>query len=110
MGYVVEYRCLRCGQGTHQVAMSCTSALCLRCAKVHVDNWVSQVSQALHAGGISRHIILTVPAMFRTPFYQNAAVVFSAFMVCPCHRREGACPSKPFGKRLVTKPKHSCRL
>jgi len=81
MGYV-EYRCLRCGQGTHQVAMSCKSALCLRCAKVHVDNWVSQVSQALHAGVISRPIILTVPAMFRTPFYQNAAVVCSAFMRC----------------------------
>jgi hypothetical protein len=81
MGYV-EYRCLRCGQGTHQVAMSCKSALCLRCAKVHVDNWVSQVSQALHAGVIYRHIILTVPAMFRTPFYQNAAVVCSAFMRC----------------------------
>src|SRR5437773_9408859 len=74
MGYV-EYRCLRCGQGTHQVAMSCKSALCLRCAKVHVDNWVSQVSQALHAGVIYRHIILTVPPMFLTPFYQNAPVV-----------------------------------
>jgi Putative transposase/Transposase zinc-binding domain len=85
MGYV-EYRCLRCGQGTHRVAMSCKSALCLRCAKVHVDNWVSQVSQALHAGVIYRHIILTVPAIFRTPFYQNAAVVLSAFMRCgaPC--------------------------
>src|SRR5712691_9216148 len=81
MGYI-EYRCLRCGQGTHRVAMSCKSALCLRCAKVHVDNWVSQVSQALHAGVIYRHIILTVPAMFRTPFYQNAAVVLSAFMRC----------------------------
>jgi hypothetical protein len=81
MGYV-EYRCLRCGQGTHRVAMSCKSALCLRCAKVHVDNWVSQVSQALHAGIIYRHIILTVPAMFRTPFYQHAAVVLSAVMRC----------------------------
>ena len=65
MGYV-EYRCLRCGQGTHRVAMSCKSSLCLRCAKVHVDNWVSQVSQVLHEGVIYRHIILTVPAMFRT--------------------------------------------
>src|SRR6266446_8789980 len=42
MGYV-EYRCLQCGQGTHRVAMSCKSSLCLRCAKVYVDNWVSQV-------------------------------------------------------------------
>jgi hypothetical protein len=81
MGYV-EYRCLQCGQGTHRVAMSCKSSLCLRCAKVYVDNWVSQVSKVLHAGVIYRHIILTVPAMFRTTFYQNAAGVLSAFMRC----------------------------
>src|SRR5246127_1958847 len=81
MGYV-EYRCLQCGQGTHRVAMSCKSSLCLRCAKVHVDNWVSQVSTMLHEGVIYRHIILTVPAMFRTTFYHNAAVVLSALMRC----------------------------
>jgi hypothetical protein len=81
MGYV-EYRCLQCGQGTHRVAMSCKSSLCLRCAKVFVDNWVSQVSTMLHAGVIYRHIILTVPAMFRTTFYQNAAVLLSALMRC----------------------------
>ena len=81
MGYVA-YRCLQCGQGKHLVAMSCKSALCLRCAKVYVDDWVSQVSQVLHAGVIYRHIILSVPAMFRTTFYQKAAVVLSAFMRC----------------------------
>src|SRR3989441_9054351 len=81
MGYI-EYRCQHCGQGKHLVAMSCKASLCLRCAKVYVDNWVTQVSKALHEGVISRHIILTVPAMFRTAFYQNAAVVFSAFMRC----------------------------
>ena len=81
MGYI-EYRCQHCGQGTHRVAMSCKSSLCLRCAKVYVDNWVSQVSRVLHEGVIYRHIILTVPAMFRTTFYQNAAVVLSAFMRC----------------------------
>jgi Transposase zinc-binding domain len=79
MGYV-EYRCLQCGQGKHLVSMSGKSALCLRCAKVYVDNWVSQVSKGLHAGVIYRHIILTVPAMFRTTFYQNAVVVLSALM------------------------------
>jgi hypothetical protein len=81
MGYI-EYRCLHCGQGEHLVAMSCKSSLCLRCAKVYVDNWVSQVSQILHEGVIYRHIILTVPAMCRATFYQNAAVVLSAFMRC----------------------------
>src|SRR3989449_4536511 len=81
MGYRA-YRCQHCGQGKHLVAMSCKSSLCLRCAKVSVDNWVSQVSKVLHEGVIYRHIILTVPAMFRTSFYQNAAVVLSAFMRC----------------------------
>jgi predicted SnoaL-like aldol condensation-catalyzing enzyme len=81
MGYV-EYHCLQCGQGTHRVAMSCKSSLCLRCAKVYVDNWVSQVSKVLHEGVIYRHIILTVPAMFRTTFYHNAAVLLSGLMRC----------------------------
>ena len=55
MGYV-EYRCLHCGQGKHLVAMSCKSSLCLRCAKVYVDNWVSQVSQVAPRGGdLSAH-------------------------------------------------------
>jgi hypothetical protein len=31
---------------------------------------------------IYRHIILTVPAMFRTTFYQNAAVLLRALMRC----------------------------
>jgi Putative transposase/Transposase zinc-binding domain len=82
----IEYRCLHCGQGQHLVAMSCKSSLCLRCAKVYVDNWVRQVSQRLHAGVSYRHIILTVPAMFRTTFYHNAALLLSALMRCgvPC--------------------------
>ena len=78
----IAYRCLQCGQGKHRVAMSCKSSLCLRCAKVSVDNWVSQVSRVLHEGVIYRHIILTVPAMFRTTFYHNAALLLSALMRC----------------------------
>jgi Transposase zinc-binding domain/Putative transposase len=81
MGYI-EYRCLHCGQGQHRVAMSCKSSLCLRCAKVYVDNWVSQVSKMLHEGVIYRHIVLTVPEMLRKTFYQHADVVLSAFIRC----------------------------
>ena len=81
IGYI-EDRCLHCGQGTHLVAMSCKSSLCLRCAKVYADNWVEQVSKVLHEGVIYRHIILTVPAMFRTTFSQHAVVVLSAFIRC----------------------------
>jgi hypothetical protein len=62
--------------------MSCKSSLCLRCAKVSVDHWVSQVSKRFHAGVIYRHIILTVPVLFRTTFYHNAAVLLSALMRC----------------------------
>jgi len=78
----VEYRCLSCGQGKPRVAMSCKASLCLRCAKVAVANWVSQVSRMLHEGVMYRHIILTVPAMFRTTFSQNVAVVLRAFIRC----------------------------
>jgi len=66
--------------------MRCKSSLCLRCAKVSVDNWVSQVSRGLHAGVISQHLILTVPAMFRTTFDHHAEVVWNACRRCgaPC--------------------------
>ena len=81
MGYV-EYHGEYCGQGQHLVSMSCTSSLCLRCAKVYVDHWVAQVSKMLHEGVIYRHIVLTVPAVLRTSFYRNAHVLLSPFMQC----------------------------
>jgi len=81
MGYI-EYRCLHCGEGKHLVSMSCKSSLCLRCAKVYVDDWVAQVGKMLHEGVIYRHIVLTVPDVLRTPFYQNADALLSPFMKC----------------------------
>jgi hypothetical protein len=81
LGYI-EYRCLHCGEGTHCVAMSCQSSLCLRCAKVSVDNWGSQVSRMLHEGVIYRHIVLTMPEMLRKTFYQQSQDVLSPFMRC----------------------------
>ena len=78
----IEDRCLHCGQGKHLVAMRCKSSLCLRCAKVYVDNWVSQVSEMLHEGLIYRHIVLTVPALLRQTFYQQSKVLLSPFMRC----------------------------
>jgi len=70
MGYI-EYRCMSCGQGRQLVSMSCKSFLCLRCGKVYVDDWISQVSKMLHEGVIYRHIVLTVPKVFRDIFYQH---------------------------------------
>jgi hypothetical protein len=78
----IEYRCLHCGQGKHLVAMSCKSSLCLRCAKVYVDNWVSQISQMLHEGIIYRPIVLTVPALLRPTFYQPSQLLLSPCMRC----------------------------
>ena len=49
MGYI-GYLCMSCGQGSRVVSMSCKSSMCLRCGKVYVDEWVSQVSKMLHEG------------------------------------------------------------
>jgi Putative transposase/Transposase zinc-binding domain len=98
MGYI-EYRCLQCGEGFHRVAMSCKSSLCLRCAKVYVDHWVSQVSQMLHEGVIYRHIVLTMPAMLRKTFYQQAKAVLSPFMRCGVRCLED-CFSRVSGRTL----------
>jgi Transposase zinc-binding domain len=81
----VEYRCLHCGQGKPLVSLSCQASLGLRWAKVSTDDWGSQGSQVLHEGGIYRHVSLTVAAMFRTPFYQTAAVLWRACMRCGAH-------------------------
>jgi hypothetical protein len=70
MGYI-EYRCMYCGQETRVVSMSCKCSLCLRCGKVYVDEWVSQISRMLHEGVIYRHIVLTVPAILRETFYNH---------------------------------------
>ncbi len=50
--------------------------------KVYVDDWVAQVSKMLHEGVIYRHIVLTVPAVLRTPFYQHSEELLSALMKC----------------------------
>lgn len=68
MGYI-EYLCMHCGHGRRLISMSCKSTLCLRCGKVYVDDWVSQVSKMLHEGVIYRHIVLTIPEIFRKTFY-----------------------------------------
>ena len=60
MGYI-GYLCMSCGPGSRVISMSCKSSMCLRCGKVYVDEWVSQVSKMLHEGVIYRHIVLTIP-------------------------------------------------
>lgn len=81
MGYI-EYLCQSCGQGRRLLSMSCKSALCLRCGKVYVDNWVSQVSKMLHEGVIYRHIVLTMPDNLRTVFYKYSGELYGEFFAC----------------------------
>src|SRR5712691_1626974 len=78
----IAYRCEYGGQGQHLVSMRCQSSFCLRCAQVYVDDWVAQVSKRLHDGVISRHLVLTVPDVLSTPFYQHADALLSAWMRC----------------------------
>lgn len=56
--------------------MSCKSTLCLRCGKVYVDDWVSQVSKMLHEGVIYRHIVLTMPEELRDIFYKYSKELY----------------------------------
>lgn len=80
MGYI-KYLCFGCGEGSRVVSMSCKSALCLRCGKVYVDEWVSQVSGNLHEGVVYRHIVLTVPEKLRVTFYGNEEKLLGKLMI-----------------------------
>jgi len=104
-----ESCCRPCGQGQPLGAMRWKSSWCLRCANVQGDHWVSQGSQVLHAGGISRHSSLTVPAMVRPTFSQHAAVVVRACRRCgaPCRDdcdREGRGQARRGGAIVVLHP------
>ena len=81
MGYI-GYLCMSCGQGSRVVSMSCKSSMCLRCGKVYVDEWVSQVSKMLHEGVIYRHIVLTVPEKLRKTFYNHTEELLCGLMSC----------------------------
>ena len=64
------------------MAMSCKSSKCLRCGKVYVDEWVSQVSKKLHEGVIYRHIVLTIPEKLRKTFYKHEEELLGRLMSC----------------------------
>jgi len=66
-----EHICMHCGRDNIVVPFSCKSCFCLSCSKKYTDDFVSQVSQYLHAGVIYRHIVLTLPEQLRVPFYKN---------------------------------------
>ena len=78
-GYI-GYVCPECSKGGRKIAFSCKSSFCLRCAKVYVDDWVSQVSKMLHPGVLYRHVVLTVPDVLRGYFVSNDKDFLGAFM------------------------------
>jgi len=71
LGGYSEYRCLNCGEGIRRIAFSCKCMFCLRCVKVHVDEFVSKVSKMMHPGMRYRHVVLTVPEQLRPIFYKD---------------------------------------
>jgi hypothetical protein len=71
LGGYAEYRCKNCGLDFRRVAFSCKSMFCLSCCKVYTDNFVSKISEMLHAGMRYRHVILTIPEQFRIYFYRD---------------------------------------
>lgn len=71
LGGYTEYRCLNCGKGERRIAFSCKSMFCLRCVKVHVDEFVSKVSKMMHQGMRYRHVVLTIPEQLRPIFYKD---------------------------------------
>lgn len=81
MGYI-KYICTRCVDGVRVVSMSCKGTMCLRCGKVYVDEWVSQVSKMLHEGVVYRHIVLTVPEDLRKIFYRESEKLLGKLMEC----------------------------
>ncbi|MCP4271171.1 MAG: transposase [Gammaproteobacteria bacterium] len=81
MGYI-EYICMNCGKDQRIVSMSCKSFLCLRCGKVYVDDWVSQVSKQLHEGVVYRHVVLTVAEVLREPFYNHGKGLLGSLFCC----------------------------
>ncbi|MFO0794007.1 MAG: transposase [Candidatus Brocadiaceae bacterium] len=81
MGYI-KYMCTRCADGVRVVSMSCKGTMCLRCGKVYVDEWVSQVSKMLHEGVVYRHIVLTVPEDLRKIFYRGCEKLLGKLMEC----------------------------
>ena len=88
MGFA-QYRCFNCGEA-RKVAFSCTSCLCLSCAKVYADHWVECIGRRLFPGVVYRHIGLTVPDYLRLWLYRQPE------LLSPLMRAGYACLRKVF--------------
>ena len=77
-----QYFCLNCGKDSRIVAHSCKSKFCLRCGRVDGENFAQSIAAKLYEDVDYRHLVLTIPAQFRTIFYKNrfAGDLYSAFI------------------------------
>ena len=77
-----QYFCLNCGKDSRIVAHSCKSKFCLRCGRVDGENFAQSIACKLYEDVDYRHLVLTIPAQFRSIFYKNrfAGDLYSAFI------------------------------
>ncbi|NRA63250.1 MAG: transposase zinc-binding domain-containing protein [Pseudobacteriovorax sp.] len=77
-----QYLCLNCGKDSRIVAHSCKSKFCLRCGRVDGENFAQSIAAKLYEDVDYRHVVLTIPAQFRTIFYKNRFTgdLYSAFI------------------------------
>ena len=75
----IASRCRPGGEGTPRVARRCPSSLGLRCATVYGDPGGSPVREMLPEGVISRHSVLTVPALGRQTFARQSPAFLRPF-------------------------------
>jgi hypothetical protein len=77
-----QYFCLNCGKDSRIVAHSCKSKFCLRCGRVDGENFAQSIASKLYEDVDYRHLVLTIPAQFRTVFYKNRFTgdLYSAFI------------------------------
>lgn len=62
----IEFKCEACGE-TKKVGFTCKSRFCTSCGKVHVDNWVEDLTAKLIKTK-HRHMVFTIPKELREWF------------------------------------------
>ena len=75
--------CMHCGKDSKVVAHSCKSKFCLRCGRVDGENFAQSIAARLYEDVDYRHVVLTIPAQFRSIFYKNRFErdLYGAFMI-----------------------------
>ena len=78
-GYA-KYKCLDC-QEERIVPFTCKSSFCLSCARIRLEEWLSQVEETLFEHVDYRHVVLTIPEALRVYFYREPEKLSSFIQV-----------------------------